>query len=103
MEKTPDATHTMRERFTEPVFRRTPVGDTKMPEPMMLPTITVTPFKRLIFAFRQISSSPDVMAFFPAASFSGTSAYFGLSRWEEGILLASCSELDHHPTCHANK
>jgi hypothetical protein len=92
MENTPEETHTMRDRFTEPVLRRTPVGETKIPDPMILPTITVIPFNRLIFALRQIWSSPDVTAFFPAPSFPGTSEYFCLSRSEEGILPASASK-----------
>ena len=69
MEKIPEVIHTMSERFTEPVFSSTPVGDTKIPEPIMLPTMTVIPFSKLIFALRQISSSPEEMAFCPAPSF----------------------------------
>ena len=40
MEKSPLATQTRRERLTLPVDWRTPVGDTKMPLPMMQPTMT---------------------------------------------------------------
>ena len=84
MEKTPEVTHTISERFTEPVFCSTPVGDTKIPEPIMLPTMTVIPFSKLIFALRQISSSPEEMAFCPVPSFSDTAEYFCFS----GILSA---------------
>ena len=84
MEKTPEVTHTMSERFTEPVLSSTPAGDTKIPEPIMLPTMTVIPFSKLIFALRQISSSPDEMAFCPAPSFWDTTEYFCFS----GILSA---------------
>lgn len=84
IENTPEVTHTMSDRFTEPVFCNTPVGDTKIPEPIMLPTMTVIPFNRLIFALRQISSSPDDTVFCPPPSLSGTTEYFCFS----GILSA---------------
>lgn len=37
---------------------RTPVGDTKIPEPIIDPTITVQPFTKLILAFNPTSPSP---------------------------------------------
>jgi len=52
----PDAVHTRRLAFTLPVYLRTPVGLTKMPEPMMEPTMTVTPLSSDIFASSLISS-----------------------------------------------
>lgn len=57
IENTPDKTQTTSEAFTDPVFSNTPVGDMNMPDPMMLPTMTVTPFKRLILGFSSIPSS----------------------------------------------
>lgn len=56
MEKIPEAVHTRRLAFTLPVYLRTPVGLTNMPEPIMEPTITVIPFNRDIFASSLISS-----------------------------------------------
>ena len=40
MVKSPHTVHTTRDMLTLPVQASTPVGDTKMPEPMMQPTIT---------------------------------------------------------------
>lgn len=57
IENTPDKTQTISEAFTDPVFSNTPVGEMNMPDPMMLPTMTVTPFKRLILGFSSIPSS----------------------------------------------
>lgn len=57
MEKIPETVHTMRLTLTLPVCLSTPDGDTKMPEPMMLPTMTVTPLMSVIFGLRVISSS----------------------------------------------
>jgi len=57
MENTPDKTQTISEAFTDPVFSNTPVGDMNMPDTIMLPTMTVTPFKRLILGFSSIPSS----------------------------------------------
>lgn len=59
IEKTPEMIQTMRAALTDPVFIKTPVGETKIPDPIILPTITVTPFSRLILGLRVISSSPD--------------------------------------------
>jgi hypothetical protein len=36
----------------------TPLGDTKMPLPMMDPTMTVTPLSSVIFGFSSTTSSP---------------------------------------------
>lgn len=49
---------TIRAALTDPVFIKTPVGETKIPDPIILPTITVTPLRRLILGLRVISSSP---------------------------------------------
>ena len=51
MEKSPLATQTRRERLTLPVDWRTPVGETKIPLPMMQPTMMVQPFRRVSSAF----------------------------------------------------
>lgn len=56
MENTPEVTHTTNDSPTLPVPFDTPLGETKIPDPMILPTITVIPFKRLILGFRQIAS-----------------------------------------------
>lgn len=57
IEKTPDTVHTTRDTLTLPVFFRTPEGETNIPEPMMLPTMTVMPFIKVILGLRVISSS----------------------------------------------
>lgn len=57
MENTPEMSHTSRDTLTLPVFLSTPDGLTKMPDPMMLPTMTVMPFTKVIFGLRVISSS----------------------------------------------
>lgn len=56
MEKIPEATHTTRDRPTLPVFAPTPFGLTNIPDPIILPTMTVTPFNKLILGFKQITS-----------------------------------------------
>ena len=53
----PDENHTTRDMFDEPVYLSTPVGDTNIPDPIILPTITVTPLSRLIFAGNRILPS----------------------------------------------
>lgn len=57
MENTPDTVHTTRDTLTLPVFFSTPDGETNIPEPMILPTMTVMPFSRVILGLRVISSS----------------------------------------------
>lgn len=57
IENTPDKVQTRRDTLTLPVFLRTPEGETNMPEPIILPTITVIPFSRVILGLRVISSS----------------------------------------------
>lgn len=57
IENNPDMVHTIKDILTLPVCKSTPVGETKIPEPMMLPTMTVIPFRRVIFGLRVISSS----------------------------------------------
>lgn len=56
VEITPQADHTIRERPAEPVSLITPVGVTKMPEPMMVPMIIPTPLKRVMLRLRTIFS-----------------------------------------------
>jgi len=57
MEKSPATTQTTIERPTEPVFVRTPLGETKIPDPMTDPTMTVIPLIRFIFGFSSIAPS----------------------------------------------
>ena len=73
IENNPERTQTMRAMLTLPVCIRTPVGETKMPEPMIEPTITVQPFSKLILALRPTSplfeaASPSAAAPFPFAA-----------------------------------
>ena len=74
-EKIPESTQTTKDRFTEPVLSITPPGLTKIPEPIILPTITVHPFMRLIFASSRISPSSacsGVLRIFSAIIRSGS-------------------------------
>lgn len=57
IEKTPEIIQTTSAILTLPVCISTPVGETKIPEPMIEPTITVQPFSRLILALRPTSPS----------------------------------------------
>ena len=50
MVKTPEMAQTMRDMLTLPVERRTPLGETKIPLPMMQPMMTPQPFSKLISA-----------------------------------------------------
>lgn len=59
IEKRPERIQTIRAMLTLPVCMRTPVGETKMPEPMIDPTMTVHPFNRLILAFSPTSPPPS--------------------------------------------
>lgn len=65
MLNTPEATHTMRLAFTDPVYLSTPVGDTKIPLPIIEPTITVIPLSSDILA----SNAPPSL--FSSCSASG--------------------------------
>lgn len=65
IENTPDRTQTISDAFTDPVFCSTPVGDTNIPDPIMLPTMTVTPFNKLILGF---SCTPSSLAGATSAS-----------------------------------
>lgn len=99
IENTPDKTQTISEAFTDPVFSNTPVGDINIPDPMMLPTMTVMPFKRLILGLSSIpsslqagttsaaSSTPSSFRFTPILLFSHYSCFVAVvaiddcSRW----------------------
>lgn len=70
---TPEATHTIKLALTEPVYLNTPVGETKIPLPMIEPTITVMPFINDIFA----SKAPDS---FVSGSRSGSDFKVSLSH-----------------------
>ena len=59
MVKMPQSAQTTRLMLTLPVEASTPVGDTKMPDPMMQPTMTPHPFRRLISALSFIPSPPS--------------------------------------------
>ncbi|MPC73354.1 hypothetical protein E2C01_067681 [Portunus trituberculatus] len=43
MDSSPDTAHTTSPTPTEPLYSNTPLGDTKIPEPMIIPTIIPTP------------------------------------------------------------
>uniref|UniRef100_A0A1A9V7N0 Uncharacterized protein n=1 Tax=Glossina austeni TaxID=7395 RepID=A0A1A9V7N0_GLOAU len=58
IENKPETIQTINAKLTLPVYMRTPVGDTNMPEPIIEPTITVQPLTRLIFAFNVTSPPP---------------------------------------------
>lgn len=70
IEKTPDTVQTIKAILTLPVYMSTPVGDTKMPLPIIDPTITVHPFSKLIFAFNPTSSPPPLSCPLPLLAFS---------------------------------
>ena len=53
MVKMPHMDHTTNDKLTEPVDTSTPVGETKIPEPIMQPTITVMPFNKVISAYKK--------------------------------------------------
>jgi hypothetical protein len=81
IEKTPLITQTTKAMLTLPVYFSTPVGLTKIPEPIIDPTITVIPFRRLILALRVTSPW-----------FSSTIALLGLSLLspESSSVLDRC-------------
>lgn len=56
VEITPQADQTTRESPAEPVSLTTPVGVTKIPEPMMVPMIIPTPFNRVMLRLSSIFS-----------------------------------------------
>lgn len=56
MENKPEIIHTKRATLTLPVSFKTPVGLTKIPEPIIEPTITVIPFINVIFGLSVTSS-----------------------------------------------
>ena len=61
---------------------RTPLGETKIPLPMMEPTMTVTPLRRVILAFSSTFSSPALLA----AAYSRILKLIFVSRNVELIL-----------------
>jgi len=72
MEKMPEASHTHSAIPTEPVFMRTPPGEMKIPLPMMEPTMTVTPLRRLILGLSSIVESSLTSLFSSSTSLRGT-------------------------------
>lgn len=56
VEITPQADQTIKESPADPVSLTTPVGVTKMPEPMIVPMIIPTPLKRVMLRFSTIFS-----------------------------------------------
>lgn len=56
VEITPQTDQTIRESPAEPVSLITPVGVTKIPEPMMVPMIIPTPLKRVMLRLSSIFS-----------------------------------------------
>jgi len=81
IEKSPETTHTINATLTDPVLFKTSVGDTKIPEPMMDPMITVHPLRRLILAWRRIS---------PSSSCSGSLRMFRTSS--DSVARSSTGE-----------
>lgn len=75
----------MRDMLTLPALTRTPVGDMKMPEPMMLPIITVIPFTRLILASRRTPPPPPSppFIFHSNRSFISNISSFHYSIWKQ--------------------
>ena len=69
MEKMPEENQTIKDMFDEPVYFSTPVGDTNIPDPMMLPTITVTPLSKFILTGNRILSSNAVRSSIRGTSF----------------------------------
>ena len=57
MVKSPDMVQTTMDMLTLPVEASTPVGEMKIPLPMIQPTMTLQPFKRVISAFSFNSGS----------------------------------------------
>ena len=51
METMPQSPHTNNEYWIEPVLSKSPVGETKIPDPIMVPTIRAMPLKRSTFFF----------------------------------------------------
>lgn len=78
MENIPDAVQTIRATLTLPVCISTPVGLTNIPEPMIDPTITVTPFIKDIFASSFISSPSPPLSVVVTASYGLVSPFFTL-------------------------
>lgn len=85
---TPEATHTIKLALTDPVNFNTPVGDTKIPLPIIDPTITVMPFRSDIFASNAppsfslpSSGSPSDLR----VSLSQSSAFFGDLKKKEQL------------------
>ena len=72
----PQIVQTTRDKFTDPVETRTPVGDTKIPDPIIQPTITVQPLSKVISALSLIgsslTSSYNFEVFLAAGTFSTT-------------------------------
>ena len=79
MEKSPLKIHTTRDIPGLPVCASTPVGDMKIPDPIILPTITVIPLNRVIFGLRPttLSSSIDLggLSSTDSGGFCATSSY----------------------------
>jgi hypothetical protein len=58
MVKNPQIVQTTNDKFTDPVDFKTPVGETKIPDPMIQPTMIVIPLSKVISAFNLTGSSP---------------------------------------------
>lgn len=60
MERMPHAAQMMRLRPTEPVSSRSPLGDTKIPEPIIVPAIRATPPIRDTVLFKPTALGFDI-------------------------------------------
>lgn len=75
--------------LTDPASKRTPFGDTKMPEPMIDPTIIPTPFISPIFRFNLTLESEEESEVLPFGDWFPCSTSTGLSV---DILVGFCGE-----------
>lgn len=73
--------------LTLPVCRSTPVGDTNIPEPIILPTMTVTPLRSVILGLRVISSSSRLLSSMVAAEWHVSPPKLRLFWWRRPALL----------------
>ena len=77
VEKTPHVTQTRILAPTDPVPFRTPFGETKIPDPIIDPTITVQPFRRDILGFKLICFDSGATASGPPSAPGDHSHLFG--------------------------
>ena len=61
METMPHAVHTSRDMATDPVLSRRPVGDTNIPEPIIVPTINEIPLNNPTVLFNLTETSASLL------------------------------------------